>query len=461
MSVLTENGYLTKPETSRLCEKWAKRINLVESALNEGQAMPLEKKAALAKILENTQSFLKYQLQEATQSGDIGQYKRFALDIVTAVIPNLIAYDIVSVQPISNRHGMVNYIKYIYGSTKGKTAAGTSFADALNMHASDPNYTSNVVEDEQLPKATAAAVTGNTAWSPVLPGSFELTIGNVVIKDDGQGNLTASAGLVAGATIDYATGAYSFTLSTADTTSQPVASYKYNNEYIPANDIPEIQLKIESVSVYAEARRLKAFYSFEAAYELNKEYGTDIQKQLNAQAAAEIAHEIDIEICNDLYKKASAGAELTWSKNVPVGVSKRDHYDSFTITLEEGSAKIHQATRRVAANFIVCGTQVGVVISSCVGFESAGTKDITGPYFLGTLKGRKVFVNPEMDPNAFLEGFKGENLLNAGYVYAPYMPILTTDVIQLEDMAGRRGWCTMYGKVMLNSKMYIRGKITA
>lgn len=105
MATINENGYLAQPKTKMLCEKWAKRIALVESTTLEGKKMDLARRACLAKCLENTQQFIKGQLGEAVQSTDIGQYKRFALDIVTTVVPNLIAYDLVSVQPIDNRVG--------------------------------------------------------------------------------------------------------------------------------------------------------------------------------------------------------------------------------------------------------------------------------------------------------------------------------------------------------------------
>jgi hypothetical protein len=376
--------------------------------------------------------------------------------MVTAVVSNLIAPEIVSVQPIDNRVGMINYIKYVYGSTKGSTSAGDVFADARNMYASDPMYTAKLVDGE-------GAILSDTntkatlKWIPVVPGTVTF-VGDEEYKDDANGNLKDGSNNTVGA-IDYATG--EITLSNSASAGTAVVTYQYNNEQIPMNDIPEIKLAIESLPITAKARRLKAYYSFEAAYELNKEYGVDIQTQLNTQAAAEISHEIDIEICNDLLAGAGAGAALTWSKAVPIGVSKMDHYDSFAITVEEGNAKIHQATRRVTGNFIVCGTQAAVVIKANRQFVSANPSDVTGPYFAGTLNGMKVFVNPEYDAYAFLIGYKGDNLLNAGYVYAPYMPILTTDLVQLEDMAGRKGWATMYGKLMLNDKFYIAGRITA
>lgn len=460
--IIKESGYLAEPRTKMLCERWKNRIAIVESTLNAGETLSLDRKAALAKILENTQALINSRLCEGVQSSDIGQYKRYALDIVTTVVPNLIAYDIVSVQPIENRVGMINYIKYVYNTNKGKTEAGSVFADGRNMYASDKNYTARLVEDEvggTAPASARTAVTATLAWAPVIPGTVTIAHGDIVITDNGNGGLTAAAGISTG-TIDYATGDVAYTLTTGDT-DVPTFTYQYNNEFIPAKEIPEIGIKIESLPITATTRRLKAFYAFEAAFELQKEYGSDMQELLNTQAAAEIAHEIDMEICDDLYAYANAGTELVWSKAQPVGVSLADHYDSFVVKVEEGSAAIHQATRRVRANFIIAGTSAGVVISTCRTFKPSGETNVTGPYFAGTLGNYRVYINPEFSPNAFVLGYKGDNLLNAGYVYAPYMPVMTTDLVQLEDMAGRKGWATMYGKLMLNDKFYIKGRITA
>lgn len=93
-----------KAAIKSLVESWKDRLNLVSTKVEN---FNYEKKIALAKLLENTQSFLNHQLNEsrATQSSSVGQFKRFALDALTVAIPTLIAFDIVSVQPISNRVG--------------------------------------------------------------------------------------------------------------------------------------------------------------------------------------------------------------------------------------------------------------------------------------------------------------------------------------------------------------------
>ena len=170
--------------------------------------------------------------------------------------------------------------------------------------------------------------------------------------------------------------------------------------------------------------------------------------------------EIDTEIVSDLVRLAGAGPELTWSKIPPTGVNIIDHYDSFWAKLTEGSKQIFQATQRVSPIFIVCGTNVSAVIEVMRNFDGTGAQEGVGPHFIGTLGGKyKVYVAPLIDPDTFVMGYKGSNFLETGYIYAPYMPILTTDLLMPADFRGQQGYATSYGKKMVNSKMYLRGKI--
>ena len=94
-------------------------------------------------------------------------------------------------------------------------------------------------------------------------------------------------------------------------------------------------------------------------------------------------------------------------------------------------------------------------------FDGTGAKTGVGPHFLGTLGGKyKVYVVPQMAADDFVMGYKGTNFLETGYVYAPYMPILTTDLLMPADYRGQQGYATSYGTKMVNNKMYLRGRIT-
>ena len=437
-------------KNARLLRKWDKRIKMTESVL--GKKLGTEKAVALAVCLENTHHRIK--MTESTQPAGIGQYKRYALDIVNAVVPNLIAYDICSVQPIDNRVGMINYIQYDYGSNKGKTKAGDMFASSLNMGVADPNYSTSAIDGEMIAAAGTTSISATASWTPIIPGTFGVNVDGTVITDDGAGNITGTG--VTG-TIDYATGTLAITLTNAPT-QDVTASYTYNNEDVPINNVPEVNLKITSLPVQAQSRKMKAVYAFDAAYELEKEYGQDIDSLLATEVSGEIAHEIDIELAKDIRDKA-ATENTPWSKTQITGVNLVDHYDSFYARIVEGLNLVYQSTRKIKPNFMVCGLNVASVIEVMRNFSPSG-QQASGPYFMGTLGNIKVYVSPEYDPDEYVMGYKGSSFMDAGMFYCPYMPIISTDLLMTDDFAGRKGWATMYAKKMVNNKMYIRGKIT-
>lgn len=160
----------------------------------------------------------------------------------------------------------------------------------------------------------------------------------------------------------------------------------------------------------------------------------------------EIAHEIDNELTLDLVDFANAGSPLTWSKTLTPGISLVDHYDSFMETLTKGANRIFDATRKVKANFVVCGLDVATVIETMRNFTPSGVTAV-GPHFLGTLGNYKVFVNPDYRANEFVLGYKGSSMFDAGAFYCPYMPVSSTDLIMDANFRGQRGYATMYGKI--------------
>lgn len=450
---MNANKNMVSAKTAMLIKKWDKRIRATESVIGP---MNIERKAALAMSLDNTNQRLR--LAEATQPGHIGQYKRYALDIVNAVVPNLIAYDICSVQPVDNRVGMINYISYEYGRAKGQAQKDQMFASSINMGQSDQFYSASEVDLEVVGAEGATKISTNLQWTPILPGTVAFTCdgGTVVGTDDGNGNITGD-GITAG-TIDYTTGQLELTLATASS-DEPNVSYSYNNEDVPLNNVPEVNLRITSLPVVCKSRKMKAVYAFDAAYELEKEYGQDIDSLLATEVAGEIAHEIDMELANDIFKMANAGSPITWSKTQPVGVNNIDHYDSFYTKLVEGANTIFGATRKVQPNFMVCGLEVSSVVQVMRNFTPSGVQAI-GPHYLGTLGQFKVFVSPDYSANQFVLGYKGGSFMDAGMFYCPYMPIVSTDLLMTDDFAGRKGWATMYAKKMVNNKMYLKGYIT-
>jgi hypothetical protein len=438
---------LAKGSAAEALREHANYIKLAEKVQQKkGKTLTLEKKVALAQTLENTR-----RICEATNSANIPS-KTYFMDMLTAVVPNLIAPDIVSTQALDNKAGMISYLRFTYGTNKGQTTAGTMFNNSLYTGSSDPYYTSREVVEEGVANGV------NFEYTPILPGTVQVSLADgTTYIDDKTGNLVDPSTGTSVGTINYATGAFACATAVDGTT----ATYEYNNEQVPDLMVPEMNMSLAQIPVFAKSRKLAAYWGFDAAYDLKQQYGTEIIDVMDTQAAGEIAHEIDTEIVLRLAKGAAAGKELTWSKVPPVGVTQLDHYDSFFIRLTEGSKIIFNATQRVEPNFLLCGSNVSAVVECMRNFDASGSSDAVGPHFTGTLGGRyKCYIVPKMDPDTFVLGYKGTNFLETGFVYAPYMPVLSTDLLMPADFRGQKGYATSYGTKMVNGKMYLRGRIT-
>jgi hypothetical protein len=453
-----ENLMGMAPNAQFLVEKWGQNIQAVNEAF--GQEVSLDRQVVLASCLENTQVALKRaeSLYETTQPSDVGPFKKFALELVTAVVPNLISSDIVSVQPMSNKIGEVRYIKYLYGSNKGATRAGTEFSTAFQRENSDFNYSSEVVEGEPIATGGETAYTINLEYYPVRPGTVNILVGGQTITDNGSGALSGT-GLTSG-TINYANGALALTFAVA-AGDDLVADYEYNTENAPVQ-VPQIDVKIETLPILAKSRKLRALYAFDAAFDMQRDYGVDINNALVSQIAGEIRHEIDGEVLNDILNQAGATqSPISWTKAAPSGVSLKDHYESFYNTIVEHSNAIFAATKRASASFVVVGTGVANVLETINAFKPVGGMNPVGPHLAGYLNGTiPVYKNPYYGANDYVVGYKGAGLFDAGYVYAPYMPVMTTSLVMMDDFVGRRGFATSYGKKMVNARVYSRGVIT-
>ena len=401
-----------------------------------------------------------------------------ALDIVTATLPNLIAFDLYAVQPLDNRIGMINYLDYTYQSNKGAVKNGQVFNGALKGSFSDQDYTSAFINGEKF-SGDGATTDFQLAWTPVNLNDltkypFEITVGTTPAVYGTDYTVTPD-------------GAVKFTSAPANGVENIVVKYYFLNEDVRSNgfgafgvngekandgavggagftNVPEIGLKMQTVPVEATARTLRAYWAFDAQYELSKEYGQSIEDLLATQASGEIAHEIDNELTLDLIKTAMGNTNpdlqmRSWSKAQPVGVSLADHYDGFIEKIIDCSNAINAATRKVSANFMVCGLGVATVVKVMRTFQSSGNI-ANGPYFLGTLGEIKVYVNPDYPADYFVMGYKGTNMFDAGAFYLPYMPVTSTDTIMTADFRGEKAWATMYAKKILNKDMYIAGKIT-
>jgi len=250
--------------------------------------------------------------------------------------------------------------------------------------------------------------------------------------------------------------------------------------------IPEIDIKIESISVTAVTRKLRARWSPELAQDLNAYHSLDAEVELTQILSEQIALELDREILNDLLTQAN-GANLYWSRSPGKFVNKetgstiargsslqpgpaftgtvREWYETLCETIIDAANTIHRKTLRGSANFIVVGPDIATILESSVlykpvysldGDGQVGNPMTIGAEKVGNLSNRfTVYKDPYFPRNKILIGYKGGSYLETGYVYAPYVPLIVTPTIFApEDFTPRKGVMTRYGKKMVRSDFY-------
>jgi hypothetical protein len=454
-----------------LVEQYKNRLNISESVYSRshgGAKMDNHRKICTAKCLQNVERFLNEAFENSvgTQRSDMGMFKKFCLNLTTVALPNLIANELVIVSPMSSMSGFITYVQYTAGTNKGQTKQGDVFNDPFKLGNVDVNYTAaRVVEEFTGSSATAS-------WFPVYTGADVASRARITSITTADGTAVEVA---ADATVTVAEDGKTLTLSNGTgtaigNTDKVKVAYVYDNVVIPQNDLPIVNAEMKSISLIAKARRVAIYYSQIAAYQAKTDYGFDLGDQLAEKAVGQLSYEIDTEITDLLIDHAETQAELVWSKTLPVGVSNAEHYQGFTEIVEIARQKIYDATKRFAPNYMLCASNLLPVLTFINGFSAAPSGQINGPYFAGTLNGLKVFVTPNMEPGHFVIGVNGSDMMSSAAVYAPYMAIVPTQLLQYADGGTSQGWSTLYDLKALNtyvkdgheySNLLVQGYITA
>lgn len=468
---------------ANLCEAYKSRLAIAErfySQKHAGEKLSESKKLVTAKVLENTNKFLNeaFETSVGTQRSDLGLFKRFALNLTTVALPNLIAHDLVIVHPMSGMSGYVNYVQYTRGSNKGAYVHSDGAhvqSDVVNdpfrlgdfKHGSDGKFDTNYTAAkvcEAKAAVTESRYDVSLTWTPVVPTTVEVVATGATFRDNGEGKLQEMDGAdkvkVDGkeGTIDYATGAISFAPATL--TAGPVfVNYAYDNVVIPQKALPIINAEIKAIPLIAKARRIAIYYSQIAAFQAKTDYGMDLGAQLAEKAVGELSYEIDTEITSMLVDNASESDLLTFNKALPIGVSKAEHYEGFAEIVEIGKQLIYDNTKRFAPTYMLIASDILPILSFIKGFSAVSTSSVNGPYFAGTLNGLKVFVTPNIKPSTFVLGVNGDDMMSSAAVYAPYMAIVPTQLLGYADGGMSQGWSTMYDLTMLNAGLLVKGTV--
>ena len=246
-------------------------------------------------------------------------------------------------------------------------------------------------------------------------------------------------------------------------------------------DIPELDIALKSIPIIAKTRKLKAVWTPELAQDLNAYHSVDAEAELTSLLSEYISMEIDLEILDMLMEGASAKTEK-WSARVghefdsasgtfieQSGASnaytKGDWFQTLGNKIQSVSNAIHQKTLRGGANFIVVSPETATILESIPGYATGADGDATNQQFamgvqkMGAINNRyTVYKNPYMLENQILVGFRGQNFLETGAVYSPYVPLIMTPLVyDPKNFTPRKGVMTRYAKKMVRPEFY--GKV--
>jgi hypothetical protein len=248
-----------------------------------------------------------------------------------------------------------------------------------------------------------------------------------------------------------------------------------------AISIPEINVQLRSETIAAKTRKLKAQWTPEFAQDLNAYQNLDAEAELTSMLSEYISLEIDLEILDMLIENVPAELSEIWSAKVgeqlndagtgfnsnTAGVyyTQMTWFQTLGIKLQKVSNGIHQRTLRGGANFLVCSPTVATILESIPGFAAdtdgaaENMKYAFGVQKIGQLNSRyKVYKNPYMIENTILMGFRGNQFLETGAVYAPYIPLIMTPLVyDPATFTPRKGIMTRYAKKMVRPEFY--GKV--
>ena len=406
----------------KLIEKWAPVLN-EESA---GAITDNHRKAVTAAILENQEIALREEglLNEtnnttAVTSGVTNNWNPVLIALVRRAMPNLMAYDICGVQPMSGPTGLIFAMKSTFQKTKSGTSDG---AEAL-FNEANINFSGD--------SGTTAMTADPSGMGSALDGDGDSTIA------DSLGDPLANLDLY----------------STAEAEALGVTG---------GEQFAEMGFTIEKATVTAKSRALKAEYTLELAQDLKAIHGLDAETELANILSTEIMAEINREVVRTINSQAKLGAATNNTAingifNVQTDADGRwsvEKFKGLIMQIERESNTIAQETRRGKGNFIICSSDVAssLAASGMLDYAPAMSTNLnvddTGNTFAGVLNGRtRVYIDPYATTDYVNVGYKGTNPYDAGLFYCPYVPLTMVRAVGENTFQPKIGFKTRYGMV--------------
>jgi hypothetical protein len=292
------------------------------------------------------------------------------------------------------------------------------------------------------------------AYTPVRPGTTQITCGAATATDDGNGNLVALSGNLAG-TINYVAG--SITLTGGAAATAVTVSYVFDSE--GSLNIQGYEMKLTSSPVTAQVYKLKTIWSEEADQNLQAMYNIKAENILLSAITNALQYQKHRSVIMDIRNRAAAGV-VTWDATPPTGVSYQAHKFSIIDAFETLSNFIFGATNIARGNRLVLGLQAATVVATLPQFVAKGDQtEAQGVTYIGDIGNYKVFADPHYPNDEWLMLYKGDQFFRTMYVLAEYQKLYTTPDVYQYNFLHQRGFATSFAKKMVNPKLAGRGVV--
>ena len=389
------------------------------------------KKAVTALVLENQQQAMRestQQLQETTYSaaptniaGGVSNYDPILISLVRRALPNLIAYDVAGVQPMTGPTGLIFAMRARYDTQSGGPSnTNEAFFNEANTEFSGAVSSTNLY-----------GFRGNNATD---------------IRTDTGADLVAN---------HFTTG-IAMTTSVAEGLGADTSTGVFN----------QMAFSIEKVTVTAQSRALKAEYSLELAQDLKAVHGLDAETELSNILSTEILAEINREVIRTIYTCAVAGAQygVTTAGAFDLDTDSNgrwsvERFKGLIFQIERDANVIAKQTRRGKGNVMIVSSDVAsaMAMAGVLQYTPALQADLqvddTGNTFAGMLHGRiKVYIDPYFggytsNQELVTIGYKGTSPYDAGIFYCPYVPLQMVRAVDQFTFQPKIGFKTRYGMV--------------
>jgi len=412
--------------------------NLAEEVMNkwkpllEAEDLPeiknTHKRAVTAQLLENTENAIREDrtsglLSEAAPTNATGasidNFDPVLISLVRRSMPNLIAYDICGVQPMTGPTGLIFALRSHYD---GQTGDETFYNEVNTGHTGRGG-------------ANSTAIAAGYSASTDVGGEADNVGSTPDVANNAGANTYAFAG---GIQTSLAEGLGSNTTA----------------------EFPEMSISIEKVTVTAKSRALKAEYSLELAQDLKAIHGLDAETELSNILSAEVLTEINREVVRTIVTTAEQGAvETTTAGRFDLDVDANgrwsvEKFKGLMYQIEREANAVAKGTRRGKANIIICSSDVASaltmagVLDYTPALSDSLSVDDTGNTFAGVLNGRfKVYIDPYTTGNYMVVGYKGNTPMDAGLFYCPYVPLQMVRAVDPATFQPKIGFKTRYGMV--------------